>query len=118
MICRFKLAQTLTWLPVNTQDEGGKQAHLRVDVQLVASEAAPVFSLLPLPQVPVQLKLAYEDHALVDEQKIFSVLQPPEMDRKTNAAGQLEFQVRIEQVSVKHYKYALYCNLRELSRLY
>jgi hypothetical protein len=26
------------------------------------------------------------------------------VDRKTNAAGLLELQVRIEQVSVKHYK--------------
>jgi hypothetical protein len=86
------------------QGEGGKQAHLRVDVQLVASEASPVFSLLPLPQVPVELKLTYEDHGVVEEQKILSVLQPPEVDRKTNAAGLLELQVRIEQVSVKHYK--------------
>jgi hypothetical protein len=69
--------------------------------------------MLPLPLVPLRLQLTYEDHQVVDASVpgILSVLQPTDGHRETNETGQLTFQVRIEQASQKHGRWAVYMNL-------
>eukprot|EP00953_Heterococcus_sp_UTEX-ZZ885_P000525 807-Heterococcus_DN1.PRE.1 len=78
-------------------DEGGRQAHVQIDVRLISQ-----YNSTTLPRLPIQLQLVYETHVVVHNQEILTLVQPSMRPLEIDESGELTLRIRIEEVSKNH----------------